>query len=126
MSPVPVSVPVGIGSPASVAAGVAAAAGGGRGVNPGGRHWGSGISATNVGNHPNVPVYGQWGVGSHGQHHHHILPSPSSIHHSVSGVYQPHSAGSAQQHGMGLDDDKEIVHNARAALDWLERGDTYT
>jgi hypothetical protein len=126
MSPVAVSAPVNVGSPVSGTGGAGTAAGGGRGVSPGGRHWGSGATAAGVGNHPNVPVYGQWGLGSHGHHHHHMLHSPTTSHHSVSGVNQPHSTGSTPQHGMTLDDDKEVVQNARAALDWLERGDTYT
>ncbi|XP_006457243.1 hypothetical protein AGABI2DRAFT_188882 [Agaricus bisporus var. bisporus H97] len=124
MSPVAVSSPVNVGSPVSGNAGVSITAGSGRGASPGGRNWGTGASATGVGNHTHVPVYAPWNLGSHGHHLHHTLQS--ATHHSVSGIYQPHSAGSTQQYGAALDDDKEVVQNARAALDWLERGDTFT
>ena len=39
-------------------------------------------------------------------------------HHAHSSIYQPHSA--VHQHGTTMEDDKEVVQNARAALDWLD------
>jgi len=127
MSPATVTSPISIGSPVS-GIGVSTTPGG-RGLSPGGRNWGSSVGAGTSGSHayPHSHSHGlgagHWtGPTSHLLHHypHHSLHHG---HHTVPSIYQPHSA--AHQHGNTMDDDKEVVHNARAALDWLERGDTY-
>lgn len=103
------SSPISAGSPVS---------GIGGNMASGGRNWGSSASSSTGGGH--VPGVG-WTGTSHPHHHH-----PQGIyhtHHPTPGIYQPHSA--AYQHGTAMEDDREVVQNARAALDWLERGDTF-
>lgn len=120
MSSTTVSSPVSISSPVS-GAGMSTAPSG-RGPSPGGRNWGSGPSTSAAGGHgyhTHGGFTGQWATSSPHVHHY-----PHHGHHTVPTIYQPHSA--SHQHGTAMEDDKEVVQNARAALDWLERGDTYT
>ena len=105
---VPPSSPISVGS---IGGGLS-----GRGMSPGGRNWGS-TTGTNIGgSYSTSHSHGHWGGSSH------ILPHyPYGVfnnHHAHSSIYQPHSA--VHQHGTTMEDDKEVVQNARAALDWLD------
>ncbi|KAJ3568008.1 hypothetical protein NP233_g5999 [Leucocoprinus birnbaumii] len=111
----------------------------GRGISPGGKNWGSPAGGPSIGgggashtssSHPHSLGLGSsvpWNGGSSSSHGFPHLPHyPHSVfnaHHTMPSVYQPHSA--AHQHGTAMEDDREVVQNARAALDWLERGDSY-
>ncbi|KAF5346730.1 hypothetical protein D9756_010404 [Leucocoprinus leucothites] len=104
---------------------------GGRGTSPGGRNWGSAAGPSTVGSHGSSHSHGHgfgsghWSGSSHAlPHYPHYPHSVFNSHHAIPSAYHPHSA--AHQHGTAMEDDKEVVQNARAALDWLERGDTYT
>jgi len=102
----------------------------GRGMSPGGRNWGSTTGMSIGGSHSVSHAHAHWGGSSHmlphypygGFHHHHHHHHHHHVHaHAHSSIYQPHSA--AHQHGTtAMEDDKEVIQNARAALDWL---DTY-
>ncbi|KXN82010.1 O-methylsterigmatocystin oxidoreductase [Leucoagaricus sp. SymC.cos] len=124
MSSATISSPISVGSP-----GVSIAAGG-RGLGPGGRNWGPTVGMNIGASHGHSQSQshlgsGYWSGSSHVlPHYPHYPHSVFHSHHALSGVYQPHSA--AHQHGTAMEDDKEVVHIARAALDWLERGDSYS
>jgi hypothetical protein len=118
MSPA-VSSPVSVGLPGVTMSG--------RGISPGGRHWGSTASTSAGGSHSSSHLgSGHWGGGSSHAlpHYPHYPHSVFNSHHTTPSVYHPPSV--THQHGTAMEDDKEVVQNARAALDWLERGDSYS
>ena len=114
----------GVSPSSSVSVGLTGGGLSGRGISPGGRNWGSTMGMSIGGSHS----LAQWGGSSHtlphypyGNFHHHHHHYHHYHHHTHSSIYQPHSA--AHQHGTtAMEDDKEVIQNARAALDWL---DTY-
>ena len=77
----------------------------------------------------------------HGHQHPHSLPHPPplvhvpigsqvNIHlpihsHGSLGIIHGHGAYAMRESPIAFDDDRDVVYNARAAIDWLERGESF-